>query len=71
MKMWIDKEVILPTRIDCRTEADMLIKALYFKEIKDFGGGIVRPSVMETESPLQKGLFLKKPPYGRFQSRNI
>jgi hypothetical protein len=28
---------------------------LYFKEIKDFGGGIVRPSVMETDSPLYKG----------------
>ncbi len=55
LKMWVDKEAILPTRIECRTEAGMLIKTLYFKEIKEFGGGIVRPSVMETESPLQKG----------------
>ena len=33
----------------------MLIKTLYFKEVKDFGGGIVRPSVIETDSPLYKG----------------
>ena len=26
-----------------------------FKDIKDFGGGVVRPSVMETISPLYKG----------------
>lgn len=28
---------------------------IYFKEVKDFGGGIVRPSVVETDSPLFKG----------------
>jgi hypothetical protein len=37
------------------TEASMLIKTLYFKDVKDFGGGIVRPSVIETDSPLYKG----------------
>ena len=55
LKMWADKNKKLPTKIECRTEADMLIKTLYFKEVKDFGGGIVRPSVMETDSPLYKG----------------
>jgi outer membrane lipoprotein-sorting protein len=55
LKLWADKNRKLPTKIECRTEADMLIKTLYFKEIKDFGGGIVRPSVMETDSPLYKG----------------
>ncbi|HDQ92737.1 MAG TPA: outer membrane lipoprotein-sorting protein [Synergistetes bacterium] len=55
LKMWVDKNRKIPTKIECRTEADMLIKTLYFKEIKDFGGGIVRPSVMETDSPLYKG----------------
>lgn len=54
LKMWVDKSRKIPTKIECRTEADMLIKTLYFKEIKDFGGGIVRPSVMETDSPLYK-----------------
>jgi hypothetical protein len=54
LKMWVDKSRKIPTKIECRTEADMLIKTLYFKEIKDFGGGIIRPSVMETDSPLYK-----------------
>jgi hypothetical protein len=55
LKLWADKKNKLPTKIECRTEADMLIKTLYFKEVKDFGGGIVRPSVLETDSPLYKG----------------
>ena len=33
----------------------MLIKTIYFKDHKDFGGGIIRPSVIETDSPLYKG----------------
>lgn len=55
LKMWVDREKIVPTRIECRTEADMLIKTLYFKDIQDFGGGFVRPSVIETDSPLYRG----------------
>lgn len=54
LKMWVDKETILPTKIECLTEASMLIKTIYFKETKDFGGGIIRPSVIETDSPLYK-----------------
>ncbi len=54
IKLWADKNKKLPSRIECLTEASMLIKALYFKEIKDFGGRIVRPSVIETDSPLYK-----------------
>jgi outer membrane lipoprotein-sorting protein len=55
LRLWADKNKKLPTKIECLTEANMLIKTLYFKEIKDFGGGIVRPSVIETDSPLYKG----------------
>jgi len=55
IKLWAEKSKKLPTKIECLTEASMLIKTLYFKEVKDFGGGIVRPSVMETDSPLYKG----------------
>ncbi len=51
----MDKKKLLPLRIDCLTEAGMLIKTLAFKEVKDYGGGVVRPSVVETESPLYKG----------------
>ena len=55
LKMWVDKGKSLPVKIECLTEANMLIKTLYFKDIKDFGGGIVRPAVIETDSPLYKG----------------
>jgi len=55
LRMWADKEKLLPKKIECLTRASMLIKTIYFKEIKDFGGGIVRPSVIETDSPLYKG----------------
>jgi hypothetical protein len=54
LRLWADKENKLPTKIECLTETDMLIKTLYFKQIKDFGEGIVRPSVIETDSPLYK-----------------
>ena len=54
LKIWADKGKMLPTKIECLTEANMLIKTLYFKDHKDFGGGIVRPAVIETDSPLYK-----------------
>jgi outer membrane lipoprotein-sorting protein len=54
LKMWADKNRKLPTKIECLTEAGMLIKTLYFKDIKDLGGGIMRPTVIETDSPLYK-----------------
>ena len=55
LKIWVNKDKKLPTKIECLTEANMLIKTLYFKDTKDFGGGIVRPAVIETDSPLYKG----------------
>lgn len=55
LRLWADKKALLPTAIECLTEAGMLIKTLHFKETKDFGNGIVRPSVIETDSPLYKG----------------
>ena len=55
LKMWVNRDNMLPSKIESLTEDSMLIKTLYFKEIKDFGGGIIRPSVIETDSPLYKG----------------
>jgi outer membrane lipoprotein-sorting protein len=55
IRLWADKQKKLPTKIECLTEADMLIKTLYFKQVKNFGAGIVRPAVIETDSPLYKG----------------
>jgi len=54
LKMWVSKGILLPSKVESLTEDSMLIKTLYFKEIKDFGNGIVRPSVIETDSPLYK-----------------
>lgn len=53
--MWVDPKRKLPTKIECRTSTGMLIKTLRFKDIKSFGGGITRPSKIETDSPLHKG----------------
>jgi outer membrane lipoprotein-sorting protein len=55
LKMWVLKKERVPTRIDCYAATGMLIKTLHFKEIKDIGDGVVRPAVMETDSPLYKG----------------
>lgn len=55
LKMWADKKTLVPLKIECLTEASMLVKTIYFKDIKEFGGGIMRPSVIETDSPLYKG----------------
>jgi outer membrane lipoprotein-sorting protein len=55
LKMWVDKKTVLPTRIECFAASGLLIKTLYFKDLKDFGGGIRRPATVETDSPLYKG----------------
>ncbi|MEA3288909.1 MAG: outer membrane lipoprotein-sorting protein [Campylobacterota bacterium] len=53
--MTVDKKTTTPKQIECFTSTGMLIKTLYYKDIKDFGNDIVRPAVMETKSPLYKG----------------
>lgn len=55
LKMWVDKKKSLPIKIECMTQTSMLIKTIHYKQIKNFGKGIVRPSVIETDSPLHKG----------------
>ncbi|MCK5544887.1 MAG: outer membrane lipoprotein-sorting protein [Desulfobulbaceae bacterium] len=55
LKMQVDKETLLPTTIECYAISGMLIKTLRYTKIKDFGNGIVRPSMLETDSPLYKG----------------
>ncbi len=55
IRILADRSRKIPVKIECLTEKNMLIKTLYFKHIKDFGEGIVRPSVIETDSPLYKG----------------
>ena len=55
LKMTVDKTLTLPTRIEAYASSGMLMKTLYFKDIKDFGGEIKRPATIETDSPLYKG----------------
>jgi len=55
LKMTVDKKALVPTRVECYAVSGMLIKTLYFKDLKDFGDGILRPSSLETDSPLYKG----------------
>ena len=70
LKIWADKGKMLPTKIECLTEASMLIKTLYLKDLKDFGGGIVRPAVIETDSPLYKG-YKSVLIYAKVKQRNF
>ena len=53
--MQVDKKTLTPIQIECYTSTKMLIKTLYYKKSKDFGDGIIRPSVVETMSPMYKG----------------
>ena len=55
LNMMVDKQRLVPTTIECYAASGMLIKTLYYKQTKDFGNGLVRPSVLETDSPLHKG----------------
>ena len=55
LKMKVDKTTLLPTSIDCYAISGMLIKTLHYSRKKDFGAGLVRPSMLETSSPLYKG----------------
>ncbi|MFC1816156.1 outer membrane lipoprotein-sorting protein [Thermodesulfobacteriota bacterium] len=55
VKMWVDDKKLLPSKIACFAASGMLIKTLYFTKIQDFGDGLVRPALIETDSPLHKG----------------
>ena len=55
LKMTVAKKTMLPLSIECYAASGMLIKTLYYKKIKEFDDGLLRPSVLETDSPLYKG----------------
>ncbi|MCP4752642.1 MAG: outer membrane lipoprotein-sorting protein [Proteobacteria bacterium] len=55
LEMMIDPKTKSPVRIRALTVSGLLIKTIYFKKSTDFGRGIKRPAVVETDSPLQKG----------------
>jgi len=55
LRMWVIKKNYIVQRVECYAASGKLIKTLDFKQVKDFGGGIVRPAVIETTSPLYRG----------------
>jgi len=55
LKMWATKDKKILRKVECYGASGMLIKTLEFKNDKDFGNDLVRPSVVETFSPLYKG----------------
>jgi outer membrane lipoprotein-sorting protein len=55
LKMWVDKKQVVPTRIEAYASSGLLIKTLHYSKMTDFGNGIVRPAVLETDSPLYQG----------------
>jgi outer membrane lipoprotein-sorting protein len=55
LKMVVDKKTMVPATIECYAASGMLIKTLYYKNNKKFGDNLMRPSVLETDSPLYKG----------------
>ena len=55
LKMGVDKKTMVPVTIECYAASGLLIKTLYYKDIKAFDDNFIRPSVLETDSPLYKG----------------
>jgi outer membrane lipoprotein-sorting protein len=70
LRMWVTRTDTLPTRIECLTPTSMLVKTLHFSDIKDFGGGIVRPSTVRTDSPLHKG-YTSSMVFVRLEARTV
>ena len=54
LKMWVTKDKKILRKVEAYSASGMLIKTLEFKDDKNFGGGLTRPSVIDTYSPLYK-----------------
>ena len=54
IKMWVDKKHLVPTKIEAYAASGLLIKTLHYSKITDFGNGLVRPAMLQTDSPLYK-----------------
>ncbi len=53
--MVVDRAAMLPLTIEAYAASGLLIKTLRYRDVKDFGDGIRRPAVLETDSPLYQG----------------
>ncbi len=54
-KMWVDRKRLIPIKIECYTRTKIMVKTIFYKKVKNFGDGIIAPSVIETTSPMYKG----------------
>ncbi|MCW8901176.1 MAG: outer membrane lipoprotein-sorting protein [Gammaproteobacteria bacterium] len=54
LKMWVDIKHLVPTKIEAYAVSGLLIKTLHYSKITDFGNGVVRPALLQTDSPLYK-----------------
>ena len=55
LKMWVDQQTRVPLTIEAYAASGMLIKTLRYSKLKDFGNGLKRPAMLETDSPLYRG----------------
>jgi outer membrane lipoprotein-sorting protein len=55
LRMWVTKDKKVLRKVEAYSASGMLIKTLLFTVDKNFGRGLIRPSVIETFSPLYKG----------------
>lgn len=70
LKMQVEKQNLLPVTIEAYAASGLLIKTLRYKDVKDFGDGLVRPGVMETDSPLYIG-YKSVILFGKIQKRDF
>lgn len=68
--MQVAKETLLPTTVECYAVSGMLIKTLHYSDIKNFGVGIIRPSVLQTDSPLHEG-YTSVMIFARLQKKEV
>ena len=55
LKMWVDRKHLVPTKIEAYAASGLLIKTLHYSKITDFGNGLARPAMLQTDSPLYEG----------------
>lgn len=70
LKMFVDKKALVPMTIEAYAATGLLIKTLHYKNLKDFGDGLKRPAVLETDSPLYKG-YKSVMLYSKIKKRNF
>jgi outer membrane lipoprotein-sorting protein len=69
LRMEVDRKSLFPRKIDCYA-GGILLKTIRYLKPKDFGNGVVRPSLLETTSPLQKG-YKSVMVFGRIAKRDF